>query len=574
MATSAYEQPERVSEIVVREPIDNTRARWINRVRSSDHKVIGTTMIGFSLMAVVLAGFTELLVLGQLAVQDNTFLSPERFYSLHTLSDTTYLYLVALPLFAGLATYAMPLQIGARSSAFPRFSALGAWMIVFGGVTLYFSTFLNTWQGTVQVSSPLTTYFYSPAAGVDFWFVAASMVAGGLLANAIDLAVTFKNSRAAGMSAERAPVFAYASAVYAYGVIATAPVLIGACLMALIERQWNVFGIFDPVSGGSAMLWKTLFQWFSHSAPFLVMVLAIGAVSEILAAAAGRSPANSAGLKKSIRAFAILGILSFTQVYFGAPVAQWTQIVFMLIGLALLIPAFGIIASWVQTISGGNFRAIVPAQFAIVFVILFAFILLDHVAFSLPALSQWLEGSQFGYSSWLTKVWGTIATAGFGALLFWFPKITGKNFDHGKARVALGMLVIGTAVSTLSMASLGLDGFARELSSYSEGFQGRNLLVGLGTLLAAFGVLGLLINLMQSSSNGANAGNDPWRAGTLEWFAPSPPPVNNFDSIPSVDSETPLSYLRDRIAAETGEFAGSVAQSPTSGRPSLRGSKH
>lgn len=574
MATGAYEQPDRVSEIVVREPIDSTRARWANRARSADHKVIGTTLIGFSLMAVVLAGFTELLVLGQLSLQDNTFLSPERFYSLHTLSDTTYLYLVALPLFAGIATYVLPLQIGARSSAFPRFSALGAWMIVFGGVTLYFSTFLNTWQGTVQVSSPLSTYFYSPAAGVDFWFVAAIMVAGGLLANAIDLAVTYKTSRAEGMTAERTPIFAHATAIYAYGIVATAPVLIGACLMALIERQWDLFGIFDPVSGGSAMLWKTLFQWFSHSAPFLVMVLAIGAVSEILAAAAGRSPANSAGLKKSIRLFAILGILSFGQVYFGAPVPQWTLLLFMVIGLALLIPAFGIISSWVQTIAGGNFRATVPAQFAIVFVIVFAFILIDHVAFSLPGLSQWLEGSQFGYASWLTKVWGTIAFAGFGALLFWFPKITGKNFDAGKAKVALGMITIGTLVASLSMASLGVDGFARELSTYSEGFQGRNILVGLGTLLAAFGVLGLLINLIQSSAKGASAGNDPWRAGTLEWFVPSPPPINNFDSIPAVDSESPLSDLRDRIASETGEFAGSVAQSPTSGRPSLRESKH
>lgn len=574
MASGAFEQPDRVSELVVREPIDNTRARWINRARSADHKVVGTTLIGFSLMAVVLAGFTELMTLGQLAVQDNDFLTPERFYALHTLSDTTYLYLFALPLFAGLATYVLPLQIGARSSAFPRFSALGAWMVVFGGVTLYFSTFLNAWQGTVQVSSPLSTYFFTPAPGVDFWFVAAIMVAGGLLANAIDLAVTYKNSRADGMSADRTPVFAYSAAVYAYGVIATAPVLIAACLMALIERQWQLFGIFDPVSGGSAMLWKTLFQWFSHSAPYLILILAIGAVSEIFAAAAGRSVANSAGLKKAIRLFAILGILSFGQVYFGSPVAEGWLLIFMVIGLSLLIPSFMIFSSWLQTIGGGNYRSTVPAMFSMVFVVIFAFIVIDHVAYSLPALSQWLEGSQFGYASWLTKVWGTAAFAGFGALLFWFPKITGRNFEPGKAKVALGMIAIGTIVATFAMASLGVDGFARELSTYSYGYQGRNMIAGLATLLAAFGVIGLLINFMQSAKNGGKAGNDPWGAGTLEWFVPSPPPVNNFDSVPTVTSESPLNDLRSRIASETGEFAGSVAQSPTAGRPSLRGSKH
>lgn len=574
MASGAFEQPDHVAELVVREPIDNTRARWINRARSADHKVVGTTLIGFSLMAVVLAGFTELMTWGQLALQNNTFLTPERFYALHTLSDTTFLYLFALPLFAGLATYVLPLQIGARSSAFPRFSALGAWMVVFGGVTLYFSTFLNAWQGTVQVSSPLSTYFFTPAAGVDFWFVAAIMVAGGLLANAIDLAVTYKTSRAEGMSADRTPVFAYSASVYAYGVIATAPVLIAACLMALIERQWQLFGIFDPVSGGNAMLWKTLFQWFSHSAPYLILILAIGAVSEIFAAAAGRSVANSAGLKKAIRLFAILGILSFGQVYFGSPVAEGWLLIFMVVGLALLIPSFMIISSWLQTIGGGNYRSTVPAMFSMVFVVIFAFIVIDHVAYSLPALSQWLEGSQFGYASWLTKVWGTAAFAGFGALLFWFPKITGRNFEPGKAKLALGMIAVGTVVSTFAMASLGVDGFARELSTYSLGYQGRNLIAGLATLLAAFGVIGLLINFMQSAKHGGKAGNDPWGAGTLEWFVPSPPPVNNFDSVPTVTSESPLNDLRSRIASETGEFAGSVAQSPTSGRPSLRGSKH
>lgn len=574
MAIDGLKNRKRVSELVVREPIDSTRASWINRVRSADHKVIGTTMIGFSLMALVLAGFTELLALAQLSLQDNTFLSPERFYAIHTLSDTTYLYLFALPLFAGIATYVLPLQIGARSSAFPRVSALGAWMIVLGGVTLYFSTFIDAWQGTVQVSSTLSTSYFSPGAGVDFWFVSVIMVAGGLIANAIDLFVTFKNSRAEGMNDGRTPVFSYSAAVYAVGILVTAPVLIAACTMALIERQWDLFGIFDPVSGGNALLWKTLFQWFSHSAPYLLMVVAIGAVSEIFAAAAGRTPVAVKQLKNAIRAFAVLAILSFGQVYFGAPVDPIWELVFMFIGLALVVPAIVIISSWVRTIASGNFRATAPAQFSLVFVVFFAFMLIDHVALSMPALSPWLAGSQLGYAAWLNMVWSTAAFAGLGALLFWFPKITGRSFDTPKARVALGMLTVGTAGALLAMSSMGVDGFARELSTYSLGFQGRNIIAGLSTLLAAFGAIGLLINFIQSSAKGAHAGNDPWRGGTLEWFVPSPPPVNNFDAIPAVDSDAPLNDLRKRVAADTGDLVGSVAQSPTSGRPSLRESKH
>lgn len=573
--STAFEQPASVSEVVVRDTIDNTRSRWVNRARSADHKVVGTTLIGFSLVNVVLAGFMELLCQIQLAVSDNTFLSPERFYSLHTLSDTGYLYLFALPLFAGIATFVLPLQIGARSSAFPRLSALGTWMIVLGGGMLYFSTFVNTWQGTVQTSAPLFELFYSPGSGADFFLTALIMIGGGLTFNAIDLAVTYKTLRAEGMSGERTPVFSYAVSVYAYGILATAPVLVAACLMALLERQWTAFGIFNPVDGGSPLLWKTLFQWWSHSAPYLITVVAIGAVSEILATAAGRSLSNSSALKKAIRAFAILGILSFGVVFFGGPVKPFFNILFMVIGLALVIPAAVILQSWIATLRGGDYHSTAPSAFGIAFSAFFAVAIVFHVALSLPALSQWIYGSQAGYASWLNQVGGTAIFGGFAALLYWFPKMTGKSLSAAKARVALVMFVVGSALQLFAMFSLGVDGFARELSTYtSSSFEFRNILSLVGVTIAAFGLIGLLINIMQSNSSGATAGNDPWRAGTLEWFVPSPPPVNNFDAIPAVGSENPLTDLREQIAAGTGGLAGSVAQSPTAGRPSLRESKH
>jgi heme/copper-type cytochrome/quinol oxidase subunit 1 len=573
--STAFEQPTKVSEVVVREPIDSTRARWVNRARSADHKVIGLTLIGFSLVNVVLAGFMELLCQIQLAVSDNTFLSPERFYSLHTLSDTGYLYLFALPLFAGIATFVLPLQIGARSSAFPRLSALGAWMIVLGGGLLYFSTFVNTWQGTAQASAPSFELFYSPGSGADFWLTAILLIGGGLTFNAIDLAVTYKTLRAEGMNGDRTPVFSYATSVYAYGILATAPVLVAACLMALIERQWNTVGIFNPVDGGSPLLWKTLFQWWSHSAPYLITVLAIGAVSEIFAAASGRSLGNLPALKKAIRAFAILGILSFGVVFFGGPVKPFFNLLFMVIGLALVIPAAVILQSWITTLRGGAYHSTAPSAFGIAFSIFFAIAVVFHVALSLPALSQWIYGSQAGYASWLNQVWGSAAFGGFAALLYWFPKMTGKSFSGVKARVALSMLVVGTALQFFALFSLGVDGYARELSTYtSSSFEFRNILALIGVLIGALGLIGLLINFIQSNASGARSGNDPWRAGTLEWFVPSPPPINNFDAIPAIASEYPLTDLREQIAAGTGGLAGSVAQSPTAGRPSLRESKH
>lgn len=576
MTTTAYEQPESVVEVVVREPIDKQRPTWIDRVRSADHKVIGTTLIGISLISVVIAGFLELLGWAQLSVPDNTLLTPERFYTLHTLSDTAYLYLFALPLLAGLATYVMPLQIGARSTAFPRLSAFGTWSIAFGAGALFFQLFLTQWQGGVNFSTPLAQLYYSPGAGADLWLSGVIMIAAGLTANAIDLAVTYKVMRSGGMTGETAPIFAYTASVYAYGVLLTAPVLIAASLMMMLERQWDVFGIFNNVTGGDALLGKTLFGWWSNSAPYLVALLAAGAVSEIIPVAAGTKLANRDAVKKSLKFFMILSILSFGTVYFGGPVAIGWNCLFMTLSLAVLIPASVLVVSWIQTLRRGSFKSSGQGHFALRFVIFFTLAMVMHAALSIPTLGSWLRGSEAGYAAWHLLVWAMAATGGFAALLYWFPKITGKLFNDFKAKVACGMITIGTLIALLSMISLGLDGFPREISEYSEslGGQARNIEAGLGTLLAAFGVIGLLINFIQSSGKGAGAGNDPWHGHTLEWYAPSPPPANNFDVTPTVESDTPLLDIRARIKSETGDLAGSVAQSPTSGRPSLRESKH
>lgn len=575
MSITAYRQPERISEIVVREPLDNTRESWVERIRSSDHKVIGTTLIGFSLISVVLAGFTELLGWAQLAAPDNTLFTPERFYILHTLSDTTFLYLFALPLFAGLALYLLPLQIGARSSAFPRFSALGAWMIVLGGAFLYFSLFINQWIGGANMSMPLAGSYFSTGPGADIFITALMMIAGGLACIAVDLAVTFRTLRAPGMSSGDAPVFAYTSSVFSYGILATAPVMVAAGLLALIERQWQTFGIFDPINGGDALLWKAMFQWWAHSAPYLVTLMGIGVVCEILPVAARTKLVNRSAVKQSLIAFAALGILGFGQVFFSSPVATGWKCTFMLAGLSLIVPAFVIITSWVRTLRAGLFETSAHSLFALSFIGFFLLGMVANTAMALPPLGRWLAGSQFGYASWHTFVWASAATAGFGGLLYWFPKITGRMVAPFKARLAFCLISLGTLVAILSMASLGLDGFPREISEYTSGMgQARNIEAGIATLFAALGTIGLLINLIQSSAAGPRSGNDPWRGSTLEWFAPSPPPANNFDVIPDVRGDSPLETIRSHVAAASGGLAGSVAQSPTAGRPSLRESKH
>lgn len=575
MSNAPIERPEKITEVVMREQPDPRRPSWVDRVRSADHKTVGTTLIGLSMLALIVAGVAELLTLVQLIEPNSTFLPPERFLRLHTLADTTYLYFFAIPGIAGLALYTMPLQIGARSTAFPRLSAFGSWLAVLAFVLFYWSIFVNAPQAGPFLSAPLISKFYSPGLGIDFMLASYLMLSLGMTVIAIDLLTTFRNMRAAGMSRHTTPAFAFAAKAFAAGVLVTAPVLIAASGTLLVERSSDLIGIFDPAAGGSAMLWTVLYGWFAHAAPLLVAVAGAGIAADIFATHGSGRVAVRKDLGTAMIAFVALSVLSFGQLLYGAPVASVWMIVFILLGLALVMPASMIIASIVRTARAGQVRVTVPVLYAIGFTVFFTAAMVDAVGTAIPAIGQWTLGSEFYYGHWQMLVVGCGAMAILGGLHHWFPKITGRMYGEGAAKLAWAHIFFGMLVTLLVTQGLGLDGFARELSEYTDSdYQLPWIVIMLGALAVAFGVVVALINLIHANVKGRKAGNDPWHGSTLEWFAPSPPPVNNFDVVPRVMSDTPHADVRDRLGRGPQPLAGSVAQPPTAGRPALRETHH
>ncbi len=576
MNTATIERPEHITETVVRETPDPGRPSWVARIRSSDHKVMGTTLIGLSALAVVVAGIAELLTLLQLTAPDNTFLPPERFLRLHTVSDITYLFYFALSGVIGLALYVLPLQIGARTTAFPRLSAFGVWSIVMSFALLYGAIFISASQAGPFLSAPLINGFYSAGSGVDFVLASHMIFALGATLVAIDLLTTFRNLRAPGVTRDTAPAFALAAKVVSFGILLTAPVLFVACGAMLVERQSDLVAVFDPARGGSALLWQVLYSWFAHAAPLLVALAGVGIAADIFATFGSGRVAMRKDLGIALITAMVLAVLGFGQWLYGAPVDDAWTFAFMLVGLALVIPATTIIASLVRTVRAARIRVTVPVLYAIGFVALFTVAIVDAVGQAIPAIGQWTLGSELGYAHWQFLVVGCGLMAVVGGLHHWFPKITGRMYGDGVAKAAWGLIFFGTFASLLLAQSLGVDGFARELSEYADasGYQTRWVLILLTFLAAAFGTVLALLNLVFANARGMKAGNDPWHGSTLEWFAPSPPPVGNFDAIPSVDSDTPLADLRDRLRRSPDGLAGSVAQPPTAGRPALRETHH
>lgn len=557
-------------ELVMPGPAE-PRPGWARAMRSVDHKQIGIFFIVTAIAVFLIAGTAGLLDWIVRLVPAGDFLSPETFNRLWTLHDTAILFHAAIPLMIGLMTYVTPLLIGARSTALPRLSALAYWLVLGSAIVLFGSLFFNAPDAGSTGLAPLTATFYSPGTGIDLWAISLVLAGAGFAVSAIDLLVTIHGRRTTGMSWSRLPVFAWTTLTYAWTMVVIAPVISAAALMLLIERQFEQVTFFASASGGSPLLWQHLYWFFAHPAYMLMLVCGIGIAAEIIQVFARAARLDRRAVAASVAAFAGISVLAWGQHLFSAPIDNATAFVYMILALAAIVPGglalFNLVTAVRGRVVGG-----VPFLFALGFLVFAAFSLIDSVLLAVPFTAGQLVGSQFAASYFDELVIGSMIFGGLGGLFYWFPKITGRLYSERIGRVSFALCLIGLLVLVGSTASLGFDGMPAFAYRYGDGLQTRNIEGAIGAVILAGGVFTALIGMLAANARGALAGNDPWHGRTLEWFAPSPPPLNNFDVPPEVTGEDPMTDLRRAAASGAdGVLAGSVAQPPSGGRPSLKG---
>ena len=513
---------------------------WIS---TTDHKAIGrrflVTAFGFFTLAGVLAALMRI----QLARPENGFLSPDAYNQIFTMHGTTMMFLFAVPVVLAMGVYLVPLMVGARAIAFPRMLNYSYWMFLFGGIFLYVMFFLNIGPDNGWFSyPPLAGPEFSYGKRGDVWAQLITFTEVSGLVVATCLAVTIFKLRTPGMSLNRMPIFVWSMLIVSFMVIFAMPSIVISSTCLILDRLVGTH-FFNQAEGGDPLLWQHLFWFFGHPEVYIIFLPALGMISEIVATFSRRKVVGYLEMILSMTATAFIGFGVWVHHMFATGLPQFGQSFFTAASIMIVVPTSLQIFNWIATIwTARRLRITTPFLYAASFFFVFIIGGLSGVMLASVPLDRQVHDTYFVVAHFHYVLIGGSTFPLLGAIVFWFPKMTGRMMSERLGRLSFWLLFIGFNLTFFPMHLLGLDGMPRRVYTYpqSMGWQTLNLLASVGAGVIFISLLLYLINIVVSLRSGAVAGDNPWGAATLEWATSSPPPPYNFAPQPTVASREPL----------------------------------
>src|SRR6516164_3302479 len=581
---------------------------------SEDHKIIGIQFLFTSLIFLGLGGILALLVRIQLAwphaeipilhayFQDSGGRMPETFYNmLFTMHASVMIFFVIIPFLTGaFGNFTIPLMIGAPDMAFPKLNMCSYWVLWPAFVLISFSFFVDGgaastgWTSYPTLASapmPAGEGFNSPAApgsghGQIFWLLSLICVGVGSMMGSVNYITTIINCRCPGMTLFRMPMTIWAMFITAILQAFALPVLTVALILQTLDKTLGttfflpdglVYGNWAPeVGGGQPLLWQHLFWFYSHPAVYIMILPAMGMVSDILSTFCRRPLFGYRAMIYSIAGIAGLGFIVWGHHMFQSGMDPRLGTGFMIATIMIALPSAVKVFNWLGTIYRGNIQFTTPCLFALAFVSMFIIGGLSGIFMAATPVDIYIHDTYFIVAHIHYVLFASSLFGIFGAIYYWFPKMFGRMMNDPLGKVHFLFTFILLNCTFFPMHLVGVMGLRRRIADVTAGVLEAqtlplNQFMSVSALLLGAVQIIFVVNFFYSLFWGRKVDRNPWHANTLEWTAPSPPPHGNFEGTPVV-YRWPYEYGEhegrvDDYLPQTARIEGLTATESTTGLP-------
>ncbi|HEY7802598.1 MAG TPA: cbb3-type cytochrome c oxidase subunit I, partial [Dehalococcoidia bacterium] len=432
-----------------------------------DHKQIAIRYIVTAAIFLGEGGADGLVMRSQLAVPNNTLVSPDHFNQMFSLHGTVLIFFFATPMVVGgFGNYLVPLMIGARDMAFPRLNAFSYWVYLLAGMFMYSSFFAGKApDGGWFAYVPLTDPQYSPGLNLDMWALGIIFLGISTTAAALNFIVTIFRLRAPGMSINRMPLFVWGILATSFAIIfALPPLTLGAAMLEFDRKFGTQF--FNPNNGGNVLLWQHLFWIFGHPEVYILFLPAVGIVSTIIPTFARTRVVGYLFLALATLSIAFISFGVWVHHMFATGLNPVALSFFGAAGMSITIPSGVQIFAWIATIWKGNVLWKTPFLFICGFIILIIMGGFTGVMISLVPLDWQVTDTYFIVAHLHYVLVGGVVFPIFAGLYYWIPKITGRMMNEKLGQLNFWLMFAGFNISFFPMHIMGLLGMQRRIYTY------------------------------------------------------------------------------------------------------------
>ncbi len=520
-----------------------------------DHKRIGVMYLVGILASYLLGGVIALLIRLELFFPEKVFLSEDKYNELFTLHGAIMTFLFIIPSIpASLGNFLLPVMLGAKDVAFPRMNLASFYLWVAGAIFFLLALVLGGLDTGWTFYTPYSTTTSSTviAATIGVFILGFSSIFTGL-----NFIVTINTMRPSGMTWFRLPLFLWA--LYATSIIQVlATPVLGITVVLLTAEKLLGIGIFDPALGGDPVLYQHFFWFYSHPAVYIMILPAMGVISELIAVFSRKHIFGYRFIAYSSIAIALLGFLVWGHHMFTSGQSRLAAVIFSALTFSVSIPSGIKVFNWLATMYRGSIWLASPMCYALSFILLFGIGGLTGLFLGALATDVHLHDTYFVVAHFHYVMMGGTLIAFLGGLHYWWPKMFGRMYSEFWAKVGCAIIFVGFNLTFFPQFILGTRGMPRRYARYEPEFTWLHQMSTLGSLLLGLGLLVAAAVLVLSLVRGRRAPANPWGAATMEWRCSSPPPHHNFDVPPPVTDPYDYHLVVPNPAGEGYDFQDTV----------------